>query len=142
MLDAFPFLHHQRHRDCCGVLQVKGNGKYCHAYEELDSYGEHILVEIETDSKQQRANAIVCDAGEGDFCYFSLVPVSVAASASNWESVCVSLLAAGTEIGSRLTANASGGVEKESKSDDDGVVSASEIDVAEASFGGMVGCVI
>lgn len=96
---------------------------------------------IATGSKRQRANAIAYDAEEEDSYYFSLVHVSVAASASSWESVCVSLLAAGTEIGSRPTENVYGGVEKESRSDDDEVGGrASGIDVAEANFGGRLGC--
>jgi len=99
-------------------------------------------VRIATGSRRQKANAIACDVEAADFYYFSLVRISVAVSVSSWESVCVSLLAVGIESGSWLTANVCGSVEKESRSDDEVEVSASEIDVAEANSDGRSGCVI
>lgn len=140
LLDAFPFLHHQRHRGYCVFSQVRENGRCCCAYEQSGSCDDRILAGIATGLKRQRVNAIACDVEPGDFCYFSLVCISVAVSVSSWESACVSSLAAGTEIGSRRMANVCGDAEKESGSDgDEAEVSASEIDVVEASFGGRSG---
>jgi len=121
---------------------VKGNERRCHAYEEADSCDEHSSAEIAIlGLKRQRVNAIACDVDAGDFCCFSLAHISVAVCVSSWESVYVSLLVVGTEIGSRVMANACDGVEKESRSDDDEVGGrASGIDVAEANFGGRLGC--
>ena len=121
---------------------MKGNERRCHAYEEVDSCDEHTSAGIAIlGLKRQRVNAIACDVEAGDFCCFSLVRISVVVCVSSWESVYVSLLVVGTEIGSRVMANVCDGVEKESRSDDDEAeVSASEIDVAEVSFGGRLGC--
>lgn len=111
---------------------MKGNERRCHAYEEADSCDEHTSAEIAIlGLKRQRVNAIACDVEAGDFCYFSLVRISVAVCASSWESVYVSWLVVGTEIGSRVTANVCDDVEKESRNDDD---------EAEVSFGGRLGC--
>jgi hypothetical protein len=83
LLDAFPFLHHQHHRGYCVFLQVKENGRCYRAYEESGSCDDHILAGIATGLKRQRASAIACDVEPGDFCYFSLVCISVAVSVSS-----------------------------------------------------------
>lgn len=94
-----------------------------------------------TGSKRERANAIAYDAEAEDFCYFSLVRISVEVSASNWETVSVSLVVEATKIESQPMANVCGGEEKESRSDDDeGEASASGIYGAEGSFGGTQDC--
>lgn len=96
-----------------------------------------------TGSKRERANAIAYDAEAGDFCYFFLARISVEASASNWETVSVSLVAEATKIEIQPMANVCGGEEKESRSvvDEEGV-SASGIYGAEGSFGGTQDCEI
>jgi len=78
-----------------------------------------------------------------DFYYFSPVQICVVVSASNLETVCVSLLEVATETGNGPMGNLYGGVEKVSRSvDDEGEVSASEIDEEGASFDGTQECVI
>lgn len=84
---------------------------------------------------------IACDAEAGDFCYSFLVQISVVVSASNWGTVCVSLVAEATKIETRPMANVCDGVEKESRNaGDEGEVSESGIYVAEGSFCGIQDC--
>lgn len=99
------------------------------------------MAQTVTGSKWERANAIAYDAEAEDFCYFFPDQISVEVSASNWETVYVSLVVEATKIESQPMANVCGVEEKESRSDDDeGEVSASEIYGAEGSFGGTQDC--
>lgn len=94
-----------------------------------------------TGSKRERVNAIAYDAEAGDFCYFFLARISVEVSASNWETVCVSLVAGASKTENQPMANVGGDEEKESRSvGDEGEVSASGIYGAEESFGGTQDC--
>lgn len=111
------------------------------AYEDSDFCGGRISAQIVTGSKREKANVTAYDAEAGDFYYFFLSRISVEVSASNWETVYVSLVAEATKNESQPMANVCGGEEKESKSgDDEGEVSASGIYVAEGSFGGTQDC--
>lgn len=94
-----------------------------------------------TDSKRERANAIAYDAEAGDSCCSFLVQISVEESASNWETVSVSLVAEATKIGSQLMANVCGDEEKESRSGgDEKEVTACGIYGEEGSFYGIQDC--
>lgn len=137
--DAFPFLHHQLHRDYSVASQV--SERRCPVYEDWDSCDDRISAGIATDLKRQKASAIAYDVEAGDFCYFFHVRISVVVSGSNWETVCVSLVVEATKIGSRPTANVCGGVEKVSRNvDDEAEVNAFVTHGAEGRFGGKQDC--